>query len=60
MRVALYACPGSGRRARYIADAFDQGLKEHGIRAETFTRFRNVCADLAIAYGWVHQEAFEA
>lgn len=61
MRIALYCCAGSGRRSRYIADAMRQGLMLHGIKhIRTHTRFDNVCADVAIAYGWVHKHVFDA
>lgn len=60
MRVALYYGPGSGRRARYIADAMRTGLHAHGIKVEMSSRFREVCADVAIGYGWVQHQAFEA
>jgi hypothetical protein len=61
MRIALYTCAGSGRRSRYIADAMRQGLLQHGInKVEVHNRFRGVCADIAIAYGWVHSLVFEA
>lgn len=60
MRIALYCCPGSGRRARYLADALSQGFKEHKIKTQIHNRFRDVDGDIAIAYGWVHKPVFEA
>lgn len=59
MRVALYMCAGSGKRAIYLADAMRRGLLEHGIKSERYNRFKDVCADVAIAYGWSHREIFK-
>ena len=64
MRVAVY-CVNAGssfgnKRARYVADSMRQGLIKHGISAPAFAKFSGVVADVAVAYGWVHEPIFSA
>ena len=63
MKIAVYAVPaGSGfgnKRARYIAQRMARGCRRHGLQVLERERFDGtVEADVAVAYGWVHEPAF--
>lgn len=64
MRVAVYSINTSGgfsnKRADYIGKAMMQGLERCGVRARLLRRFEGVEADVAVAYGWVHEPTFTA
>ncbi len=65
MRVAVYAVDaGMGfgnKRARSIAKAVYEGLRRCGVQAAIYNKFDGtVRADVAIAYGWVHEPVFKA
>lgn len=64
MRVALYAVDAGSqfgnKRARHVAAAVRAGLKRHGVSSDVLTSWGGVCADVAVAYGWVHEPIFSA
>jgi hypothetical protein len=65
MKAAVYAVNAGGgfgnKRAGYIAKAMAEGLRRCGVETVMLNHFDGqVHADIAIAYGWVHQPVFEA
>lgn len=64
MRVAVYSVNAGGgfgnKRAEYIGKAMMRGFERCGVKAEMHREFRGVVADVAIAYGWVHEPVFTA
>lgn len=65
MKIACYAlnsagAPSGNRRAHHIAQAFAEGVRRHGLQAEVLIRFNGIEADLAVAYGWIHETVFNA
>lgn len=62
MKVAVYAVGAGGgfanKRSKYLAAATLQGIARHGVQATGCTAFDGVVADVAIAYGWVHEPIF--
>lgn len=59
MKIAAYAMYG-GSRGRGIANATVAGARRHGFEAVVCGEFRGVEADVAVAYGWAHEEVFRA
>lgn len=59
MKAYVYAV-GTNKRAVHIAQAMHQGLQKCGVQAVITNRFDGVKADIAIAYGWVHEDIFNA
>lgn len=65
MKVAVYAVQYAGaagnKRAIHVAKAFARGLARHGVQHEILNKFpAGPAADLAVAYGWVHEPVFTA
>lgn len=65
MKVAIYAIKaGSGfgnRRAKHIAQQMVAGCRKHDLEVIECDRFDGtVSADVAIAYGWIHEPIFTA
>lgn len=62
MRVAVYAIDAGSqfgsKRALHVAKAMRDGLRRQGVAVEVYTGFDRVRADVAVAYGWVHEPVF--
>ena len=61
MKVAIYGMTESGlkgarsERGDRIGNCLADGFKVHGIDYSLHSRFDGVCADVALAYGWIHE-----
>jgi hypothetical protein len=64
MKVAIYAVNAGGgfgnKRARHVARSMAAGLHRCGVPYVERSQFRGVEADVAVAYGWVHEPIFSA
>jgi hypothetical protein len=59
MKVAIYAVDGN-KRARHLARSMAMGLRRCDVSHIECSRFKGVEADVAVAYGWVHEPIFSA
>lgn len=60
MKVAIYST-GANARAATIARAMQEGFRRHGVQSRILTFWdKTVTADLAVAYGWLHEPIFTA